>query len=56
LLADFGGNMHAYLEEAKRKLLESGRAIAEPAKREIFPTQSLKLGETSMPKPASAQS
>jgi hypothetical protein len=30
LLAEAGGDVHRYVEEAKRRALESGRVIAEP--------------------------
>ena len=33
LLADAGGDVHRYVEEAKRRTLASGRAIAEPKRR-----------------------
>jgi len=33
LLADVGGDVHRYVEEAKRRTLTSGRVIAEPKQR-----------------------
>lgn len=34
LLADVGGDLHRYVEEAKARALASGRPIAEPSQRE----------------------
>lgn len=33
LLAEAGGDIHRYVEEARKRALASGRVIAEPARR-----------------------
>ena len=35
LLAEAGGNLHRYVEEARERALASGRPIAEPTQRTI---------------------
>jgi hypothetical protein len=33
ILAEYGGDIHAYVEDARRRTLESGRPIAPPKRR-----------------------
>ena len=44
LLADAGGDVHRYIEEARRRAIESGRVIAEPKQRAPRASEKLKAG------------
>ena len=48
LLADVGGDVHRYVEEAKHRALASGRKIAEPKQRTVRRTAAAKSGTVSM--------
>ena len=45
LLAEAGGDLHRYVEEARKRTLASGRTIAEPTQRTIRCTGAAKSGE-----------
>lgn len=46
LLAEAGGDLHRYLEEARKRALASGRTIAEPTPRKIRPAGAAKSGDS----------
>lgn len=45
LLAEAGGDLHRYVEEAKKRALASGRTIAERTQRTIHGTGAAKSGD-----------
>ncbi|MBC8868337.1 MAG: hypothetical protein H8E44_02915 [Planctomycetes bacterium] len=45
LLAEHGGDVHAYVEAARKRALESGRLIAAPKQRTIRCTGAAKSGD-----------
>ena len=45
LLAEAGGDLHRYVQEARERALASGRPIAEPTQRTIRSTGTAKSGE-----------
>jgi hypothetical protein len=51
LLAEAGGDLHRYVEEARARALASGRPIAEPTQRTIRCVGAAKSGELPIENP-----